>query len=178
LSNLYEGVEPVFSHLCNMTGSSKDPSPALILGLGNEILTDDSIGLRVLDTMQERFPGAFEFRKCNLGGLDILELINGHKRVVMIDAIKTRDGKAGSVSFLTAEDFRNTLHISNFHDIDILNAMEIGRKLGMQIPEKFDIIAIEIVEDTQFGEHLSPALEAAFPWICLAVEGWIRKNLY
>jgi len=161
-----------------MTGIASDPSPILILGLGNDILTDDAIGLRVLDAMQERFPGAFEFRKCDLGGLDILELIKGFERVVMIDAIKTGGGIPGTVSFLTPEDFRHTLHISNFHDIDILNAMEIGRKLGMRIPAKFDIIAIEIVEDKVFGEHLSPLLEKAFPQICRVVEEWIRRNLF
>lgn len=161
-----------------MTGSASDPTSVLILGLGNDILTDDAIGLRVLDAMQERFPGLFEYRKCDLGGLDTLELIKGFERVVMIDAIKTHDGIPGNVSFLTPEDFRHTLHISNFHDIDILNAMEIGRKLGMQIPGKFDIIAVEILEDKEFGEHLSPQLEAAFPQICLVVEQWIRKNLF
>lgn len=161
-----------------MTGLASDPDRVLILGLGNDILTDDSIGLRVLDAMQSRFPGAFEFSKCGLGGLDTLEMIKGFGRVVMIDAIKTLTVPAGTVIFLAPEDFKHTLHISNFHDIDILNAMEIGRKLGMQIPDRFDIIAIEIVEDREFGECLSPELEAALPRICMEIEIWIRKNLF
>ena len=160
-----------------MTVPASEPIPVLIIGLGNDILTDDSIGLRVVDAMQDLFPGAFEFRKCSLGGLDILEMIRGYERVVMIDSIKTRDGVPGGVYFLSADDFRNTLHIANFHDINILNAMEIGRKLGMQIPGRFDIIAIEIAIDAEFGENLSPAVEEAFPQICRDVETWIRNNL-
>jgi hydrogenase maturation protease len=160
-----------------MTPAPETSPPVLILGLGNDILSDDAIGLRVLDEMERTFPGAFDFRKCNLGGLDILELIREYARVVMIDAIKTEHGRAGTVSFLTTEDFNKTLHISNFHDIDILSALEIGRKLGMEMPERIDIIAVKILEDTEFSEKLSPALEAAFPMICSETEQWIRLNL-
>jgi hydrogenase maturation protease len=158
-----------------MTDSSSEP--VLILGLGNDILSDDAIGLRVLDALEEKFPEAFDFLKCGLGGLDILELIKGYRRVVMIDAIKTQEGIPGTLYFLTTEDFSKTLHISNFHDINILNALEIGRKLGMEMPERIDIIAVEIAEDMVFSQRLSPALERAFPGICDETEKWVRMNL-
>jgi len=157
--------------------SDSSSGTVLVLGLGNDILSDDAIGLRVLDVMEKKFPGAFDFKKCGLGGMDTLELIKGYRRVVMIDAIKTQDGIPGTVYFLTTEDFSKTLHISTFHDISILNALEIGRKLGMEMPERMDIIAVEIVEDMEFSERLSPALERAFTAICDETERWIRMNL-
>ncbi len=68
----------------------------MILGLGNDILTDDAIGLRVVDTLEQSFRGMFDFRKSTLGGLDILEMIKGYDHVVLIDAIRT-GGEPGSV---------------------------------------------------------------------------------
>ena len=160
-----------------MNESSPAPLPVLILGLGNDILTDDGIGIRIVDELEKNFSRQFDFKKCSLGGLDTLEIIRDYRQVIMIDAIKTPGGAPGTVYFLKAEDFKKTTHIANFHDIGIVEAIEVGRKLGMRLPEKLDIIAVEIIEDMQFGDRLSPPLETSFPLICEEIGSWISQNL-
>jgi hydrogenase maturation protease len=149
----------------------------LILGLGNDILGDDAIGLRAADELKDRIGEKYDWQKCNLGGLDILDVIKGYNHVVMIDAIKTGSREPGTVFFLKPEDFVKTLHIANFHDINFLNALEIGNRLGMDLPERIDIIAIEIVEDKEFSTELTPALSTAFSGICDEIEKWMRSEL-
>ena len=71
----------------------------LVLGIGNDILTDDGIGPRIVDDLQDRMPiPGVEYQTTTLGGLDILEFIEGFDRVVFIDAIITRDGVPGAIA--------------------------------------------------------------------------------
>lgn len=160
----------------NMTHSPHASPAILILGLGNDILMDDAIGLRVIDAMKPKFSGLFRFEKCSLGGLDILEMISGHDHVVMIDAVKT-DAPPGTVHFFTPDHFRQTVNAFSFHDINILDALKVGIKIGIPLPSRLDIIAVEIAEDLVFSERMSPELEEAFPAICLTVEEWMNSNL-
>lgn len=137
--------------------------PVLILGIGNKILTDDGIGIRLIEDLQHRFdPGMVDFKTACCGGLEIVELMQGYEEVILLDAIKTRSGKPGVIYCFTLEDFKDTLHISNFHDISFLIALDFGKKSGLEIPEHIKILAIEIVEDMVFDEEFSPPIRARY----------------
>jgi hydrogenase maturation protease len=131
----------------------------LFLGIGNEILTDDGIGIKLLNDLQGRisFPGV-SFLNASNGGLDILEMIKDFQEVIIIDAIKTTNGRPGEVYYFTPEDVHETLHISNFHDISFLDAIKLGQLLKINIPGKIHIIAIEIVDDMEFNDRFSPLI--------------------
>jgi hydrogenase maturation protease len=148
----------------------------LILGIGNEILMDDGIAPKLVKQLERE---EFFFKKvvyltaCT-GGLDILEFIQEYDKVIFIDAIKTKGGIAGNIYHLTPENFKETLHLSNLHDISFLHALELGRKLGIKIPGEIHIIAIEIVEDLVFGNEFTPLLQACYEDIYNSVKKYIR----
>jgi len=52
-----------------------------------------------------------------VGGLEILELIRDYGSVIIIDAIKKKDGVPGTIYKLTPANFKETLHLSSFHDV-------------------------------------------------------------
>jgi len=138
----------------------------LVLGIGNDILSDDGIGPRIVQQLEkENFPSPIVFQTATLGGLEILELITGYNEVIIIDAIKTRGGIAGTIYYLTPENFEETLHLTNLHDINFLNALKLGRTLNMEMPERIEVIAIEIVEDLEFSENFSPKIQEKYPEI-------------
>lgn len=138
----------------------------LVLGIGNDILTDDGIGPRIVKQLEkEHFPSLFVFQTATVGGLEILEMVEGFREVVFIDAIKTLDGIPGTIYCLTPENFKETLHLTNLHDINFLNALKLGETLKMELPERIEIIAIEIVEDLEFSEHFSPKVQERYPEI-------------
>jgi hydrogenase maturation protease len=149
----------------------------LILGIGNEILTDDGIGPKLVHELERTLDlPDVTFDTASLGGMDILELIRGFTRVIIIDAIRTKDGTPGTVYQLTPEYFRETLHVSNFHDISFLPALDLAKKMDIPVPEQIDIIAIEIVEDLTFSNEFSPPIARKYDEIYREVVEIIIKN--
>jgi hydrogenase maturation protease len=149
---------------------------SLILGIGNEILTDDGIGPKLVKELQYgKSLTDFDLSTVFIGGLDILELIQGYEKVIFIDAIITNDGTPGTVYHFKPEDFKETLHLSNLHDANFLTALELGKKTGLKIPEEIHIIAIEIIEDRIFSDQFSPEIEMKFPGILETVLSLINS---
>jgi hydrogenase maturation protease len=148
----------------------------LILGIGNDILTDDGIGPRLVKDIQKyRNPGNIHFQNAFIGGLEILELIQGYKKVIFIDAIMTENGVPGTVYSFTPEDFKETLHLSNLHDANFLTALELGKRMDMQLPSDIHIIAIEVIEDRIFSDQFSHGISKKYPEIKESVRKLIRQ---
>jgi hydrogenase maturation protease len=138
-------------------------SDILILGIGNDILTDDAIGPKIVKRLEEDLShDNISFLTAAAGGLEILEMIKDFQQVVIIDAIKTRDGIPGTVYYLNPDNFKETLHISSFHDVSFLTGLELAKKLEIPIPARIDIIAIEIVEDLTFSNEFSKDIAAKY----------------
>lgn len=150
----------------------------LILGLGNDILTDDGIGPRLVkDLCGIVKADNIVFNIASCGGLEILELIKGYRKVIFIDAIRTSGGKPGDVCYFLPSDFRETSNISNLHDINFLTALKMGDILELDLPTDLHIIGIEIIEDMEFSDELSPPLREKYPGILEKVETLILNCL-
>lgn len=135
----------------------------LILGLGNDILMDDGIGPKLAWEIQKKFiDDNIVYDTAAVGGMELIEMIRDYNHVIIIDAIKTKDGVPGTVYYLTPSSFKETLHISNLHDISFLTALQLAKKIDISITEKIDIIAIEIVEDRTFGSSFTPAIQLKY----------------
>jgi hydrogenase maturation protease len=148
----------------------------LILGLGNDILTDDGIGPRLVhDLAQKINEPTVKFDTACCGGLEILEYIQGYEKVDFIDAIRTRDGNPGNVYYFLPSDFRETLHLSNLHDVQFLTALKLGKTLDMGLPSDLHIITVEIIEDMEFSEELTGQLKEKYPGILEEVFAIIKK---
>lgn len=138
----------------------------LILGLGNEILTDDGIGIKIIHHLNKKIDNeSIIYHTASCGGLEIVEMMDGYTTVIIIDAIKTKEGTPGEVYHLTQEHFKQSMHVSNFHDISFLTAIEFCKQAGMKIPDTIHIIAIEIIEDLVFSNSFSAEIENMYPEI-------------
>jgi hydrogenase maturation protease len=150
----------------------------LVLGIGNEILTDDGIGPKLVNDLQKsRFSSKISFQNASLGGLELLDLIRDYDFVVFLDAIKTGSAKPGTVFCFTPYAFVETLHLSNLHDINFLTALELGKRTGMKIPGNIFIIAVEIIEDRVFCSALSDDIREKYPHILTEVQGLLEEIL-
>lgn len=144
----------------------KKTEKILILGMGNDILTDDGIGPRLVrDLAKMKVSPLVRFEVACCGGLEIMEYIKGYSKVVFIDAIRTIDGKPGDVYNFNLSGFRETSHLSNLHDINFLTALKLGKNLDLDLPSDLHIIAVEIVEDMEFGEEFSEPVKKQYPRI-------------
>ena len=146
----------------------------LILGLGNEILSDDGIGPRLVKDLAKKNPGKdVEFATSCCGGLEIMECIHGYGKVIFIDAIRTLNGNPGNIFHFVPADFRETSNLSNLHDLNFITALHLGEILELDLPSDLHIIAVEIIEDREFSESLTPYMQRIYPEILEKVESMI-----
>jgi hydrogenase maturation protease len=138
----------------------------LLLGLGNSILRDDSVGLKVVRELGEKVTEEdVHVEEASFANIDILEAIDSYDRLIIVDSIKTKEGKPGELYPLSLEDLQSTLHLSCPHDINLATALELGKRLGMHVPREIRIYAIEIEDNQTFSETCSSSVERAIPQI-------------
>ena len=136
------------------------------MGLGNPILCDDGVGNRVADILQRKIEDPeVTVTETNAVGLGLLDVLVGYQRAIIIDAVPSREGKVGQVYRLTAEDFRLSQHLCSPHDVDFASALELGKRLGLSLPEEIIIFAVEVADITTFSESLTPEVEAVVPQV-------------
>ncbi|MGA2407107.1 MAG: hydrogenase maturation protease [Bacteroidales bacterium] len=148
----------------------------LILGLGNNILTDDGIGSRLVCDLAQMIDDLdVHYNTACCGGLEIIEYIKGYEQVVFIDAIRTPEGRPGDVFYFIPSDFRETSHLSSLHDISFLTALKLGNSLNLGLPTDLHIIAVEIIEDMEFSEEFTPPLKERYPRILEEVFALVKR---
>lgn len=148
----------------------------LIHGIGNEIVTDDGIGPKLVKRLQGNLSKKdIDFETAFLGGLEVLEFIQGYQTVIFIDAIRTLSGIPGTVYKLSPDNFNSTIHLSSVHDVSFITAVDLGKKLGLEMPEFIHIIAVEIVEDRVFNDKFSPQIQDKYEEIFIEVKEIIEE---
>lgn len=147
--------------------AAKEPVKTLLLGMGNPILSDDAVGIRLahfLGTRLAHVPGLSLLEECSIGGLNILEVLAGYDRVIILDSIRTSGAKPGDWYRFTGESLRETLHLHSVHDTNMATALVLGRELGLKLPEDQDIhiFAVEVQDNITFSERMTEELERDF----------------
>jgi hydrogenase maturation protease len=136
----------------------------LILGLGNPILTDDAAGLRVAAELKHRISRLdITVMETESGGINLLDLLAGFDRAIIIDAIMTGKDEAGKIFQLTPELLRKARHLNSTHGIDFTSLIDLGRKMDLGLPQEIIIFAIGVEDVETFSEQCSPEVEKAIP---------------
>ena len=142
----------------------------LIIGLGSPIMTDDAIGLEVVQEIEDMHLEGVETRQEAVGGLDIIPLMWGYRNVIIVDAIQTEMYEPGTIMFFDPEDFDETIGDASAHDINLATAMRIGREMEPEMmPDKVWFIAIEAEDIGTVNEGMTPRLVEAKPSAVRAV---------
>ena len=136
----------------------------LILGVGNTILTDDGVGIKLARELGE-VKSNLKVRETSEAGIALLDLMIDYDKLIIIDSIKTRKGKPGDLYKLEPEDLKPSKEPSSSHGIGIATAFELGKKLGCKLPTHVSIYAIEIKDSTTFGENCTSEVKEKIPSI-------------
>ena len=137
----------------------------IVLGVGNQILGDDGVGVHIANEVkkQNKNPNV-TIDEAITGGMNLLDLILGYDKAIIIDAIKSDKKNHGEVKKIYLSDF-NTMHSCNPHDVSLVEAIEMAKKMGEEkIPKEIIIIGVMLKEiPCEFGEKLSSEISAAVP---------------
>lgn len=136
------------------------------------MLTDDGIGIRMVDQLSSDLPGSdLAYSQAPVGGMDLIEEIREYKKVIFIDAARSVGAVAGEVRLMSPANFVETLHLSNFHDTDFLTTLKLAKEMQIQIAANLHIISIEIVEDQEFSDAFSEQIKGKYEEIYQHVKG-------
>ncbi|MGO9014924.1 MAG: hydrogenase maturation protease [Dissulfurispiraceae bacterium] len=137
----------------------------IVIGLGNPILSDDSVGVRIARELKERIESAgqsdVEVIEMYAGGIRLMDAMAGYDRAVIIDSMVTGVERPGTLLRLSLSDLVTTRNTLSVHDMDLPTALEMGRMLGMPIPSEVVIWGIEAKDVENFGEELTAEVEAS-----------------
>jgi hydrogenase maturation protease len=134
---------------------------ALVLGLGNPLLGDDAVGLKVAALVRQRLEGVsgVDVEEEEAGGLRLMERMTGYDCAVLVDAAVT-GGTPGEIRRLSP-DALPTQRTATAHGIDLPHALALGRQLGYPMPAEVRVVAIEAESVLEFRHDMTPAVAAA-----------------
>jgi hydrogenase maturation protease len=137
----------------------------IVLGVGNQILGDDGVGVHVANELKKHIKNPdVAIDEAITGGMNLLDLILGYEKAIIIDAVKTQTGGTGEVRRIPLADF-STMHSCNPHDVSLFEAIRMARKLGeTRIPKEIIVIGVMMKQiPCEFGEQLSKNIAEAVP---------------
>jgi hydrogenase maturation protease len=148
----------------------------LVIGLGNPILGDDGVGWKVAEAvsgfltsstrpLQKDDVNIIDVDCAALGGLSLMERMIGYERVIIIDSMETGGNSVGSVKAFPLAALENPRlgHSASTHDTSLLTALQSAQTMGLDVPARVHVVAIEINNVYDFSESLSPEVERAVP---------------
>jgi hydrogenase maturation protease len=136
----------------------------LILGIGNVLMGDEGVGVRVVDELRHApLPNGVDILDGGVGSFLLLEPMQNAEKVILIDACI--DGAAaGEVRRLRprfSTDYPRTL---TAHDIGLKDLLDAFYLMG-QDPPDVTLYAVSIPPLQDMKIQLSPPVEAAVPHI-------------
>ena len=147
-----------------MTGNQ---GKVVVLGVGNELLKDEGIGVHIARSMQE-IPLSGNVEVVDGGTLpDATLVFEGIDKLIVVDAVQA-GGKAGAIYRFHPEDVEvDNRVLTSLHQISLLENLWLMEHFS-QKPREVIIIGIE-PEDMSSGLELSAKLQELVPQIIALV---------
>lgn len=127
----------------------------LVLGVGNDMMGDEGVGVRIARQLNNSFvfPAEVEVIDGGVDGISLLPLIRSAAEVVIVDAVD-RDARPGSIFMFNSEEMplADAQQLSG-HDNGIIEALDAAARMGEQIDAM--IIGVQPKRTDAFGNGLS-----------------------
>jgi hydrogenase maturation protease len=109
----------------------------LVLGIGNLVMSDDGIGVRVVQELATRyhFPADVTILDGGTLGLDLLPYLEGVERLLIVDAVTT-DGEPGNLVRLAGDEIPVVFATKlSPHQMGLQDLLAVARLLGHEPAE-------------------------------------------
>jgi hydrogenase maturation protease len=139
-------------------------SDVIVLGLGNEYISDDGIGIHTIREIQNsnRFENC-TIKELAVGGIELLDSLTGYDRAIIVDAFVSGADQPGTIY-----RYRQTLdeEIPKFkssHQINLSQVVGLAKMLGIPMPKEIIVFGVEAADITTFNKNCTPKVEAVIP---------------
>lgn len=133
----------------------------VVLGVGNILLKDEGIGVRVVEELERRYDFPEEVQVVDGGtqGLWLLSTIQRAEHLIVVDAVAA-GGEPGTLYRLEWEDIPKGLRIKqSAHDSDLVEALNLCSLLD-QAPKSVVVIGVEPADIQPYGLDLTESVAA------------------
>jgi len=144
--------------------------------MGNDILCDDAVGLIAARAIREDFGDKVEVVETSEAGLALIEILEGYKQVLILDAIKTDSVPVGTILEYTPDDFQKIVAPSP-HYAGLPEVLEMAKRLSLDFPSDIRILAMEVESPFEIREGLTEAVEKALPEFIARAKKSLREML-
>lgn len=138
--------------------------PVLVLGLGNILLRDEGIGVRVVQTLQSmNLPDHVEALDGATAGLALLDILAERRKLIVVDAV---DGEypPGTVVRMTREDLAPPDGAAvSLHGLGLAEVLKLSERLRIS-PDEIVILGVKPAR-LEYGLELSAELNEMLPRI-------------
>ena len=134
--------------------------PTIVLGLGNPLMSDEGIGIYLINRLaelSEQFPEV-DFFDAGTGGITLLHLFEGRDRAIIIDCAYM-DEEPGRMRKFTPDQVKSVKQLAHqsLHEQDIMKIIEMA-KIMEQCPKEIVLFGIQPKTIT-LGQIISKELE-------------------
>lgn len=149
----------------------------LVLGVGNILLTDEAIGVRVVEALEQRYvlPEHVEVLDGGTAGMELLGAMANRDHLIIADAVVSRKSEPGSVICLRDEQvptlFCNKISPHQLGLSDVLSAL----RFTGEFPKKLTLIGV-IPASLEPHIGMTPIVEASLETALEAVLDALRES--
>ncbi len=148
----------------------------LVLGLGNDILSDDAVGLKIVRSLKEKFgSGGIDFVETNEMGLSLIDFLEGYEDALLVDSIVTEKFAPGTLQVFDRSSFINPC-TCNPHHMGLDEVLAFAEKMKIQVPKNLTVAAVEVKDPFTFREGLTPEVERAVPRLTTKISKMISRG--
>ena len=126
----------------------------LILGIGNILQSDDGLGVHIVNHISQseiELPHNVEVIDGGTAGFDLIPLMQGYEKIVIVDALKYKD-EPGSIYRFKPEHANESRSCLSLHEMGIMEVINLMKVMGMEpdiefvgiIPEDINTLNISI----------------------------------
>lgn len=141
----------------------------LILGLGNELLGDDAVGILAARALKERVKDTANVVESSLSGMALVELFIGYDRAIIIDAVKTGRCPPGTIYELRPQDL-GAVTAPSPHYAGLPELIATAQQLQLNFPNEIKIFALEVEDPYTIGKGLSAPVQQALERLIHRIE--------
>jgi hydrogenase maturation protease len=153
--------------------------PILVLCLGNEVLSDDSFGPTLAQTLndQAHLGDQVEILYAPIAGFGLLDLLNEREKVLVVDSIVTGRARPGTLHFFPMGRLTPSRNLTTSHQMSLPTALELGKQMGYRMPDHIDVLAVEVSDVTTLGESMTGPVAAAVEPALASVGSWLSAHI-
>jgi len=157
-------------------GAHPRVASVLVLGAGNILLSDEGIGVRVVEALQERYqvPEGVEILDGGTCGMDLLDVIAGRDHLILVDAVDT-GSPPGTIVCLKDDEIPAVFRTkSSPHQLGLQDVLALLRLLETA-PAHVTAIGVQPAS-LDLGLELTPLIAARLDEMVEMVIGELAKT--